>query len=62
MSPERLQELYHYAWDVFYKDESQTQKMAKLFMNVVNREVEDGSYKPRRRDLANKSFGKDIIR
>ncbi len=62
MSPERLQELYHYAWDVFYKDESQTQKMAKLFMNVVNKEVEDGSYKPRRRDLANKSFGKDIIR
>ena len=31
MSPEKLQQMYHYAWDAFYKDEPQRLKMAKLF-------------------------------
>jgi radical SAM superfamily enzyme YgiQ (UPF0313 family) len=31
MSPEKLQEMYKYAWDTFYKDEPQRLKMAKLF-------------------------------
>jgi len=62
MSAERLQELYHYAWDTFYKDESQEQKMFKLFSNVVLREMNDNTYQPRDRKLANKSFGKDVIR
>ncbi len=62
MSPERLQELYQYAWNSFYQDESQEQKMFKLFTQVMLREMEEGTYKPRRRDLVNKSFGKPVVR
>jgi len=62
MSPERLQELYEYAWKAFYQDETQEEKMFKLFTNVMLREMEDGTYRPRNRKLANKSFGKDVDR
>lgn len=62
MSPEKLQELYQYAWDSFYKDESQELKMFKLFTKVIMKEMEDGTFVPRRRDLANQSFGKQVIR
>jgi hypothetical protein len=30
MSPERLMELYHYAWHTFYRDQPQTHRMYKL--------------------------------
>ena len=62
MSPERLQELYEYAWHAFYQDETQEEKMFKLFTQVMLREMEDGTYRPRNRKLANKSFGKDVDR
>lgn len=62
MTPERLQELYEYAWKAFYKDESQEEKMFKLFTKVMLREMNDGTYRPRNKSLINKSFGKDIIR
>lgn len=62
VSPERLQELYQYAWDTFYKDESQEQKMLKLFTQVMMREMNDGTYRPRDRKLANRSFGKEVVR
>ncbi|MDR1182509.1 MAG: radical SAM protein [Bacteroidales bacterium] len=62
MTPERLQELYDYAWETFYKDESQEEKMFKLFTTVMLREMEKGTYIPRRRELVNKSFGKDVVR
>ena len=62
MSPEKLQELYHYAWDSFYKDESQNEKMFKLFMRVINKEIDSGLYKPRNNDLTEKSFGKNVKR
>lgn len=62
MSAEKLQELYEYAWSAFYHDESQEQKMFKLFTQVVLREMQDGTYRPRNRELANKSFGKDVKR
>ncbi len=62
MTPEKLQELYLYAWDSFYKDESQEQKMFKLMMSVVEKEMRDGTYQPRKEELATSSFGKDIIR
>lgn len=62
MTPERLQELYDYAWKSFYQDESQEQKMFKLFSKVMMREMEDGTYRPRDRRLINKSFGKDVVR
>jgi hypothetical protein len=60
MTPERLQELYYYAWDTFYKDEPQTQKMFNLLSTVIQREQQDGTYKPRRRDLLEQSFGREI--
>jgi radical SAM superfamily enzyme YgiQ (UPF0313 family) len=62
MSPERLQELYDYAWHSFYATESQEQKMFKLFCKVALREMEDGTYRPRNRKLANRSFGKEVSR
>ncbi|WP_461245920.1 B12-binding domain-containing radical SAM protein [Treponema sp. R6D11] len=62
MSAERLQELYDYAWKTFYKDETQEEKMFHLLSAVVDREMEDGTYRPRNRRLIHKSFGKDIVR
>jgi radical SAM superfamily enzyme YgiQ (UPF0313 family) len=62
MSAERLQELYDSAWETFYRDESQEQKMYRLFAQVVSKEMDDGTYRPRRRELAKKSFGREIVR
>ncbi|MDD2595883.1 MAG: radical SAM protein [Bacteroidales bacterium] len=62
MSPEKLQSLYDYAWSTFYQDESQESKMMRLFTKVMLKEMEDGTWKPRDRSLANKSFGKDVVR
>jgi len=62
MSPDRLQELYHHAWNLFYQDETQEQKMFKLIMKVIEKEMNDGTYQSRRRDLVDKSFGKTIER
>lgn len=58
MSPERLMELYHFAWETFYKDAPQTQKMFNLLQKVTEKEMLDGTYTPRRRDLRHQSFGK----
>src|ERR1035437_1787560 len=60
MTAERLQELYYYAWDTFYKDEPQTQKMFNLLNTVTQRELQDGTHIPRRRDLKNVSFGQKV--
>jgi radical SAM superfamily enzyme YgiQ (UPF0313 family) len=62
MSPEKLQNLYYYAWDTFYKEQSQEEKMFKLILSVVEKEMADGTYRPRRNDLVSKSFGRTIIR
>ena len=62
MTPQRLQELYSYAWDTFYKDESQEQKMFNLFAKVLLKEMNDNTYVPRDRSLANRTFGKDVNR
>ncbi len=62
MSAEKLQELYQYAWDTFYKEETQSQKMFKLFQRVVSKEMADGTYRSNRKDLLNKSFGKNVER
>jgi radical SAM superfamily enzyme YgiQ (UPF0313 family) len=61
-SCERLQELYDYAWETFYRDESQEARMFRLFCNVAIREMNEGTYRPRNRELAHKSFGKDVVR
>jgi len=62
LSPERLQELYQCAWDTFYKDESQEQKMFNLFAKVLLREMNDGTFVPRKRELVNKTFGREVVR
>ena len=58
MSPEKLQELYAYAWDTFYQDEPQPYKMFRLLQKVAVREKADGTYRGRRRDLIARRFGK----
>ena len=60
MSPERLDELLSYAWDMFYKNESQQMKMAKLYKKVITMEKADNSYSPRKRELARQAFGQKI--
>ena len=45
MTPEKLQELYYYAWDTFYQDSGHALKMAELFKIVLRREVEDGTHR-----------------
>lgn len=61
MSPDKLQELYHYAWDSFYQHESQNEKMFKLFMKVINKEIDNGRYR-KREELTDKTFGRNISR
>ena len=60
MSPDRLQELYDNAWKTFYHDETQEEKMFQLFFAVVNREIDDGTYRPRNRRLIHQSFGRNL--
>ena len=60
MSPERLQELFQYAWDTFYAEESQMIKMFRLYQRVMEREQADGTHRPRRRDLADRAFGRAV--
>jgi radical SAM superfamily enzyme YgiQ (UPF0313 family) len=52
ITPGKLQELYHYAWKTFYADSGYQLKMGNLFLKVVKREIEDGTYRrysPRKR-------------
>ena len=44
MSADKLQEMYYYAWDTFYGDLTQKMKMARLFMKVIEKEKESGTY------------------
>ena len=60
MSPQRLQELLDYAWETFYRDESQEIKMFKLFQQVIRKEKADQSHRPRDRELAGRAFGKTV--
>ncbi len=62
MTPERLQELYEFAWKEFYKDEPQQVKMYRLLRKAVEREKKLGTYQARRRDLINQSFGQQVQR
>ncbi len=38
MTPGRLQELHDYAWEAFYRDESQQQRMFRLFMKLMKKQ------------------------
>ena len=59
MSPERLQALLEYAWSAFYQNESQNIKMARLFQQVVRKEMADNTFRPRDRQLARQTFGRE---
>jgi len=58
MMPGKLEELLQYAWDTFYAHESQEVKMFKLFQQVIRKEMEDDTFRPRNRALVKKAFGK----
>ncbi len=58
LSRERLQELYNHAWDEFYREEPQSYKMFKLLRKVIEKEKADSTYRPRRRDLLGRKFGR----
>jgi hypothetical protein len=45
MTPDKLQELFYYAWDTFNADGGYQLKMGKLFKQVITREIEDGTYR-----------------
>jgi radical SAM superfamily enzyme YgiQ (UPF0313 family) len=45
MTPEKLQEMYWYAWDTFYAGGGHALKMGKLFKDVMLREMNDGTYR-----------------
>ncbi len=45
MSPEKLEELYNWAWDTFYEDGGYQTKMGELFFKVIKREIMDGTYR-----------------
>ena len=62
MPPEKLQALFDYAWEVFYREESQMIKMYRLYQQVIQREVADGTYRPRKREMAGRAFGRDLVR
>ncbi len=44
MTPEKLQEMYYYAWDTFYGTSDYPLRMAELFRRVIRQEMEDGTY------------------
>ena len=62
MTPEKLQDLFKYAWDSFYDKESQEFKMFKLILSVIEKEVQDGTFRSRKKELVNQTFGKKIER
>ncbi len=45
MTVDKLQELYHYAWDTFYADSGYQLKMGELFRRVIGLEMDDGTYR-----------------
>ncbi len=46
MSVDGLQNMYEYAWDNFYADCSKEIMMAKLYLKVIEKEKQDGTYRP----------------
>ena len=45
MTPEKLQELYYWAWDTFYANGGQQLKMGELFAKGMLKEVHNGTYR-----------------
>lgn len=58
MTPEKLQEMYYYAWDSFNAGSGHQLKMGELFKQVIRKEMDDGTYhryNPRKRRLFKKA-------
>lgn len=51
LSPDELQQAYYDAWDTFYRERNQEVRMGQLFMKVIQREIADGTYQPRKRNF-----------
>ncbi|HEY3278487.1 MAG TPA: cobalamin-dependent protein [Syntrophorhabdaceae bacterium] len=45
MSPEKLLEMYRYAWDTFYAGGGYQLKMGELFKKIIRREMDNGTYR-----------------
>jgi radical SAM superfamily enzyme YgiQ (UPF0313 family) len=45
LTPEKLEELFNWAWDTFYQDGGHQTKMGELFFKVIKREILDGTYR-----------------
>jgi radical SAM superfamily enzyme YgiQ (UPF0313 family) len=58
ISPDKLQEMYYYAWDTFYQGSGHALKMADLFKAVMKREMEDGTYR-RYQPSSRRAFRRD---
>ena len=56
MSPERLQELYDEAWEIFYREKPQSYRMFELFKRVIDKEMADGSFQGQHQ--TNRKFGR----
>jgi radical SAM superfamily enzyme YgiQ (UPF0313 family) len=48
MSPDQLEKMYDYAWETFYSQSSKEIKMAQLYLKVIQREKDDGTYRQAR--------------
>ncbi|HBA83337.1 MAG TPA: radical SAM protein [Verrucomicrobia bacterium] len=48
MSVDKLNEMYQYAWDTFYRDEPKEIKMGKLYRRVLEKEMADGTFRSHR--------------
>ena len=58
MSPERLQDLYDEAWEIFYREKPQPYRMFELFKRVIDREIADGSFQGQQRTQTNRKFSR----
>lgn len=45
MTPEKLREMFRYAWDTFYTGGGYALKMGELFKKVIRREMDNGTYR-----------------
>jgi radical SAM superfamily enzyme YgiQ (UPF0313 family) len=53
MTPDKLQEMYEYAWKSFYSDKSIEVRMANLYLDVIKKEKLDNTYTPH--DMGNRT-------
>jgi len=61
MSPERLQDLYDEAWKIFYREKPQPYRIFELFKKVIDKEIDDGSYRGEQRTQTKRKFGREKV-